>query len=356
MHGCSPPFPCRCPNATREYVGVMQNVYLQSCSPSAPLVSTDVWANRANLSTVAPYSGLTTWRMGPNPANASTTLWVTTVFDPFPMPNSGLLLPNVLNAQGVVAIRKRDNLVANSMVQVISSFLGDYAAAPPPPPPPSPAPPSPAPPPQAFATISTALLGQNALSVTRQVITLYNLTQRVNALADTTCYFPSNQAWALFAANGNDQGAFISVAANGTFTPLSRHRRSLLQSQPLPQHVTAIRFCALGFCATADLTTAGASGAAAQARRSLAMGPNPFNGSRFADTLTWNVTLEPADSYNRAIMRNVILQSCYNPPSAAGSQNAGANAVRRLVDTDEFAWETALGWGSSTGIVVQKTP
>eukprot|EP00198_Chlamydomonas_reinhardtii_P005135 XP_001694471.1 flagellar associated protein [Chlamydomonas reinhardtii] len=219
----------KCPNATREYVGVMQNVYLQSCSPSAPLVSTDVWANRANLSTVAPYSGLTTWRMGPNPANASTTLWVTTVFDPFPMPNSGLLLPNVLNAQGVVAIRKRDNLVANSM---------------------------------------------NALSVTRQVITLYNLTQRVNALADTTCYFPSNQAWAL----------------------------------------------------------------------------------RFADTLTWNVTLEPADSYNRAIMRNVILQSCYNPPSAAGSQNAGANAVRRLVDTDEFAWETALGWGSSTGIVVQKTP
>nr|CAJ98721.1 cell wall glycoprotein GP3 precursor [Chlamydomonas reinhardtii] len=114
-----------------------------------------------------------------------------------------------------------------------------------------------------------------------------------------------------------------------------------------------LQFCvpSHGFCAMASTVPL---------RRMLINIPNRFNATQFLDLLAWNVTVEPSGVasmpvYKAQILANTILSGCYNPPTAPGSQNVG-NAVRKLVDTDNFAWETALGWSVDVGIVVQKTP
>lgn len=89
----------------------------------------------------------------------------------------------------------------------------------------------------------------------------------------------------------------------------------------------------------------------------LAEVDNVFDPSKFYDVLAWNVTLEaPANSYNVKLLQNSILQGCYNPPSAPNSMNAGMNAIRRLNETDAFAWETALGQRDSAGLSIIRTP
>ncbi|GFR45178.1 hypothetical protein Agub_g6566 [Astrephomene gubernaculifera] len=279
----------------------------QHCVTST--VTTTTWTNGVNLPTIIPYVNVTT--------GAGYTIG-----------RNGVTVSVLANAAG---LRNRDNIVAQSIVQITNGFLDWGFDAPPPPPPPSPIPPSPSPPPPVFASITNALVGVNQLSVTRQLITLLGLTSRVDALAGTTCYFPSNYAWHLLGSN--DAGAFVNVSV-----PIRR----LLSADD-----TSLSFTILpGVVASAVLTDSH--------RRSMAEVDNVFHAAQFTDSLPWNVTLDAAVTpFNVQLLKNSILSSCLNPSTAAGSQNTG-NTVQALAATDNLPWETALGWTDEVGISIQK--
>ncbi|PNH08451.1 Cell wall glycoprotein 3 [Tetrabaena socialis] len=308
-----------CGNSARDYIGKVSNLLLQHCTPSA-LITTDTWTN-ATYTTILPFAQLMTF------SNAS-QYWVALTNDTDPS-NQGFLMNNTL------AIRKRDNFVAASIIQVVASFLEAPASAPPPPSPPPPSPIPPSPPPPAFAAITAAITGLPQLSITSQLIAKLNLTARINSLIDTTCYFPSNIAWALFGADANDRGVFVNVTSAAPPPPTTRR---LLQSA----EAAPIQFCmAPGVCAT--LHESG--------RRFLAAVPNVLDPTQFYDRMMWNVTLEaPATAYNTEALKNTIINSCYRP------DNANGYAVKTLASIDDRAWETALGWTDLSGMVVVKSP
>ncbi|GLI70557.1 hypothetical protein VaNZ11_015479 [Volvox africanus] len=322
-----------CAPAIQQFSAYARNTLLQYCvdRTGLPLITTSNWIN-ATYATVQTFVSANTF-------SGSVDYWASLSNSTV---RSLLLSDNSLT-------RNRNNIVAKSVIQVMDSFLTGVIAAPPPPPPPSPLPPSPNPPPPAFASITAAIAGLNELAVTRQLIALLNITAQINALLDTTCYFPSNYAWALFGANANDRGAFVNVSNNATSPP-----------PPPPAAPGGVRRRLVSIVGENTLQFRIAEGVYARAivadRRMLIAGPNSFDPTAFYDRLAWNVTLEALNNtYNVQLLKNSIIDSCYNPASAPNSGNAGLNTVVRLQDTGSLPLETALGWGDSTGLTVFKT-
>ncbi|GIL89553.1 hypothetical protein Vretimale_1895 [Volvox reticuliferus] len=320
-----------CAPAIQQFSAYARNTLLQYCvdRTGLPQITTSNWIN-------ATYATVQTF-VSANTGSGAVEYWASLSNSTI---KSLLLSDNSLT-------RNRNNIVAKSVIQVMDSFLTGVIAAPPPPPPPSPVPPSPNPPPPAFASITAAIAGLNELSVTRQLIALLNITANINALLDTSCYFPSNYAWALFGANANDRGAFVNVLNNASsppppISPLPRRRLfSVVDENTVQFRITD------GVYARAVVAD----------RRILVAGPNSFDPTAFYDRLAWNVTLEaPGNTYNVQLLRQSIINSCYNPAGAPGSGNAGLNTVVRLQDSGNLPLETALGWGDTTGITVFKTP
>ncbi len=237
----------------------------------------------------------------------------------------------IVAGQNVTVIRKRDNVVAQSFVNVVSGILLTVVSAPPPPSPLPPSPSPPPPPPPVFTGFTDALLNVTQLKITRQLINLLNVTARINALIDTTCYFPSNVAWSLFSPDANDQGTFVSTNSSGGLG------RRLLQADE------KLRFSiAPGVVAETEKPS-----------RRMLQG-NPFVPTDFIDNLPWNVTLDGSvTNVTRQLLISTIMQSCYNPPSATGSSNTRSMAIK-LNDTDGLTYETALGWSDVTGLTLTK--
>ncbi len=256
---------------------------------------------------------------------------------------------SVLNDTSSPFIRKRNNIVNLCNVHIVDHILFNLTApAPPPPSPPPPPPPSPTPPPPAWLSFTLALNGVNELSITRQLITLLNITTKFNALTDTTCFFPSNKAWSLFGNDAVDRGQFITVTNNAS---LPGHRR--LRADDVP-----VEWCVDAACAVKAVMPHDAR------RRMIAtIQNNTFDPTAFYDTIGWNVTLQdPNNTYTLDLMRNALITSCLNPKNYPGSCAGGVscNAPFTVVQPlasfgSNIAYEPLLAWPQGSFISIYQT-
>ncbi|KXZ48591.1 hypothetical protein GPECTOR_26g494 [Gonium pectorale] len=346
-----------CRPAVRAYGERVVNMIVQHCVDRAglPHITTASWSN-ASYVTAATFGRLLTRRAGD-------VFWITRGSNDTLVPDEQAFL---LSTDGP-GMRARDNVVAASVAHVVGAFLEYATPAPPPPPPPSPPPPTPSPPAPEFGSFALALSNSSYLSVTNQLVGLLNLTSAINNLDGTTCFFPSNRAWALFGADANDNGSLLDVAANGTAPPMAagsiaRRRAGLRRRVLLGARRSVVVTHADGdggaavarFC----LAAGGVCAAARLGRRQLAEISNPHTDPLlWLDTLSWDVTLQTRGNVSSlTLLRNTVLNSCYNPPSANLSSTAGNVMARRLNETDGYAWETALGWTDVSGLLVVQTP
>ncbi|KAG2498727.1 hypothetical protein HYH03_003467 [Edaphochlamys debaryana] len=325
-----------CRSTILTYQGFMRNNLLQWCIPSAAPVGLLTtanplnWPNGSFLATMQNWAFVYAYQSGD-------TFWVTTSQNG-PAAVSASVLANT------ATVRKRDNLVARSIVQVTIGTPGVAATAPPPPPPPSPTPPAPSPPPPVYLDIVTALNLQSSLSVTRQLVanTLLNVThlfRAENGMRQTTCYFPSNVAWYYFSQDVVDRGQFVITGNNGTGNPWAGRRR--LSIDEVPE-----KFCIFEVCFKQ----------VPESRRRLQTQiPNIVDGNMFIDHLSWTVVLQnTTNSLTLELLRKTLLQSCYAPPAPGG-----ASVARPLATTGgpgDFTYPTAAYPGrDATGIRIVRS-
>ncbi|EFJ47372.1 hypothetical protein VOLCADRAFT_105161 [Volvox carteri f. nagariensis] len=323
-----------------EYSALVRDLLLRHCI--SPRVLTTNWTN-AVYTTVQSFVSLST-------AVSAPTYSVSLVGGPV-----RTLLPDTPSA------RNRDNIVAQSVIQIISDFIVGGPFAPPPPPPPSPPPPSPSPPPPAYTSITAAINGVDQLSITRQLISLLNLSPLIDALNGTTCFFPSNAAWYRFSVNDNN--LLVNVVASPSPpspSPPSPPPPSPPPLPPFPASTTGRRRLSSVEEDSKTVKFNIAPGVVAHGvitdRRMLAQVDNVFNAADFYDRTIWTVSLESGITpYLTQMLRNSILSSCVNPANATRSFNAGQNTVFKLQDANtELPLETALGWGEDVAAYVKR--